>query len=654
MIVEKLKVFQVSVKNCINSLLPITSNFKPTPFSDIINNSNWDKKTKTKILALFKDYEHWCCSNQEKVILNNNTDSFLIDDFNIFCPDNAYLFCTQYKKYNGTTLKHRLRLFLRIMMKCTNDYSMSYKYFSNKYVKPKLKHLVTNNEMKQFINFLIYNKNYIILIIIELLYKFGVRIGSIAKLKVHDLDNNGILIFHEKNNAIVRRQLIPETYEKWKALIVIFKWNSSNYIFYPNKFPLDIDKRCNYFSNLIISQLKTSGCFTNNQQQTISAHMFRASHAVKVMKNLNWEQAQKELNHANPNTTFYQYGRLEERNINWKEEFEFDQSNTEQINFLFKKRKTKKNKNLIQKQKKKKVNETIENNLCNETEDNYNNDNISYSSNDSFDSNMYGDDNNKDSNLFTFNTNDIDNDSTIEKNNLLDGKNIVKSHDKNPKNKIEICTDLNETKNNFIMFENISINKKQDKTEKENLIYHFNSWNINFNDNLKIKNKNQIKAYLSTKQQDLFKLSHESQIILNNTLKNTGNQYFFNLQLKKTINNSVDVIAFSAIKENTLILRVSGKVKYFYEIDSSNDENSKNLFQNYSYFHTKNLKFDRILSTKEGCNLFVFFKHTTEEKANLYYKKVIDNINNIQLLILTKRTIKKGEKLMICVDNIVI
>ena len=42
------------------------------------------------------------------------------------------------------------------------------------------------------------NEDFQVPTIFELLYKFGIRVGAIAKLKVKDIDNNGIITFNEK------------------------------------------------------------------------------------------------------------------------------------------------------------------------------------------------------------------------------------------------------------------------------------------------------------------------------------------------------------------------------------------------------------------------------------------------------------------------
>ena len=45
-------------------------------------------------------------------------------------------------------------------------------------------------------------RNIQLFILFEILYKFGVRVGSLYKLKVKDLSEDGTLFFHEKNNCL--------------------------------------------------------------------------------------------------------------------------------------------------------------------------------------------------------------------------------------------------------------------------------------------------------------------------------------------------------------------------------------------------------------------------------------------------------------------
>lgn len=52
-----------------------------------------------------------------------------------------------------------------------------------------------------------------------LMYKFGLRVGAIEKLKACDLLPNDIIIFKEKNTMIIKRELLPETTKILRRLI---------------------------------------------------------------------------------------------------------------------------------------------------------------------------------------------------------------------------------------------------------------------------------------------------------------------------------------------------------------------------------------------------------------------------------------------------
>ena len=65
-----------------------------------------------------------------------------------------------------------------------------------------------------------------------LLYKFGVRIGSIAKIKCNDLNQDNLLIFKEKNNIIIQRILLNETFLLIRRLIKKYNLKKGEYLFY--------------------------------------------------------------------------------------------------------------------------------------------------------------------------------------------------------------------------------------------------------------------------------------------------------------------------------------------------------------------------------------------------------------------------------------
>jgi len=74
-----------------------------------------------------------------------------------------------------------------------------------------MKHIITNEELKKFINYLISEKYYDMIVICMLMYKFRLRISPLAKHKVRDLLLEDIIIFKENNNKIIKRKLLPST-----------------------------------------------------------------------------------------------------------------------------------------------------------------------------------------------------------------------------------------------------------------------------------------------------------------------------------------------------------------------------------------------------------------------------------------------------------
>ena len=76
------------------------------------------------------------------------------------------------------------------------------------------------------------------------MYKFGLRVGALAKLKVRDLMPNGIIIFREKNNNVIKRALIKETFDILNIMIRELELDEDQYMFYFFKFEDNEDKRC--------------------------------------------------------------------------------------------------------------------------------------------------------------------------------------------------------------------------------------------------------------------------------------------------------------------------------------------------------------------------------------------------------------------------
>lgn len=121
-----------------------------------------------------------------RVVESINLESFEeikkleIDFYDPFDPDNAYDYCINYKKFQRSTKGQRLRLFLYYIKKAIHDPYKSYSYPIGAIYPPKIKHLVTQEEIKGFNNYLI-NKQFVVtFIMIEILNKFGFRVKAIA------------------------------------------------------------------------------------------------------------------------------------------------------------------------------------------------------------------------------------------------------------------------------------------------------------------------------------------------------------------------------------------------------------------------------------------------------------------------------------------
>ena len=57
-------------------------------------------------------------------------------------------FCEEKKEYKRSTKHHRLRLFRRILRKCTGNEKLDYDGFMGISDPPKLKHIVSSEEMQ--------------------------------------------------------------------------------------------------------------------------------------------------------------------------------------------------------------------------------------------------------------------------------------------------------------------------------------------------------------------------------------------------------------------------------------------------------------------------------------------------------------------------
>ena len=101
-------------------------------------------------------------------------------------------------------------------------------------------------------------------------------------MKVNDISDDKIIIFHEKNNKALKRHLKDKLYENIVKLIKVNSLNKNDYIFYPHLNKNDEDERVKSFSNKLSKALKDSNCFNKKENETISAHMFRATNSINI------------------------------------------------------------------------------------------------------------------------------------------------------------------------------------------------------------------------------------------------------------------------------------------------------------------------------------------------------------------------------------
>ena len=149
---------------------------------------------------------------------------------------------------------------------------------------PKLKHTVTKEEMANFLEYLIENNHPTVYLIIELMYKFALRIGAICKLRVNSITKEGLIHFREKFGNLIKRQMISSTREKIEKYVAENNLKDNDYIFYPLKHKDDIDKRSSYFSEYIGRICKISNCFYPTSEEIITSHMFRLTDQLIFLK----------------------------------------------------------------------------------------------------------------------------------------------------------------------------------------------------------------------------------------------------------------------------------------------------------------------------------------------------------------------------------
>lgn len=304
-------------------------------YEEVINSSFLNPQTKKEYISHLKLYENYIAEKNRSEIINSYKENREACLLNLYSPDNAWEYIINNKNLSDSTKKRRLKIFLNIFRKATSDASLIYTNNFPKNIKSKLKHFITDEEILNYTNYLKNKGLFESLLIIELLYKFGFRIGALAKIKVKNLSNDNNLVLLEKNSEIIKKKLLENTANKIRNLIKVEKATKNEHIFFPKKFPNDDNKRTKFLSAYIKNTMVNSGAFPINEFESISAHCFRATLAVKKYKEGGAISAQKALNHKNVGTTLSHYIKVNEREIDINEENNYINNNKIKASFDF-------------------------------------------------------------------------------------------------------------------------------------------------------------------------------------------------------------------------------------------------------------------------------------------------------------------------------
>jgi integrase len=175
-----------------NMILPLIKPIQPMTLQNYVGLSSLKEHNKKYLRSLFKKYTDYCKKDL------NISDFKTIDgcpldlNLDIYNPDNVIRFMKDKCNFKRTNVKKIRDIFLRAMRKITRNPSLDYSVPLGNIQNPNIKHFMNHEELKQFMIYLKGKGNLQLFILFELLYKFGVRVGALSKLKVNDLSDEGL------------------------------------------------------------------------------------------------------------------------------------------------------------------------------------------------------------------------------------------------------------------------------------------------------------------------------------------------------------------------------------------------------------------------------------------------------------------------------
>ena len=130
---------------------------EPKPLLKYVEEALISSLTKNNTLSLVKQYIQFCIKLKD-MIDSNEGNANPEEIPSIYEPDNAYLFITtKDPPYNRTTINKHLNTLLRLLKISTKNPFLSYSFPICHGDSTQLKHLLTINEIKDFV---VYSKFY--------------------------------------------------------------------------------------------------------------------------------------------------------------------------------------------------------------------------------------------------------------------------------------------------------------------------------------------------------------------------------------------------------------------------------------------------------------------------------------------------------------
>lgn len=625
-----------------NLIINLVKPIQPMTLEKYADLSKIKGHNKKYLQSLFKRYINFCKENL-KISDYKVIDGCPLDiNLDIYNPDNVLKFIDEKCNFERSSVKKIRDIFLLALRKCTRNPSLEYSVPLGNSEPPNIKHYIKLEELQNFLDYLRDNKDFQLFVLFELLYKFGIRVGAISKLKVKDIENDGTIIFHEKNNKIIKRKLKEKLFEKIKLLIKSNDRDDNDFLFYPSLNPNNLEERDKLMSNKLSKILKESGCFDRKENETISAHMFRATHAVNIFSKFGLQMAANELNHSSSSTTNKHYLKIEDRGLlNNEEKILF---NNEIDEVLFGEYKNKKNfKNIViknKKQNKKNNKEKIHDN---------NPENLDLS-----ESELIEDDNSIYDSVFDFKFKAFEEERKNGEDKIFLNKKRERYNNNNQSEKnLYFSSDEEYTK--FINENNIefsTIKVEQIKSHEKSKIStqnekNFKSYLKKNNFNFEYKNENSLNKINSITKAYTYEnvkfFSIDTLKKINNYIEaiNDYNYDLFKIILK---NNEISVYSNKNIESGTFIDNIYGYNTFRKTGDYK--EKNKNGFSDILLFKCKDSKYDRFLKSSLNVNLGAIIANSRKfPDSNCDLIKYIDLNLEVKVGITTKKNIRKGEQL---------